>query len=141
MKKILSNTFTSVAVSLLIFAVIGIVYDVKGGGSFTMEGYSFTRMVTACAAIGLGFGLPSGIYDNEALPMGIKVLIHMGIGCTVYIIAAYFAGWIPADGSPAKTVLIIAAELVLAFLIWTGYYIYNIRLSRRMNKKIKNLGK
>ena len=140
MKKILSNTFVSIAVSLLIFAVIGIVYDIKGGGSFAMEGYGFTKMLSACLLTGLGFGIPSGIYEKDSLPLGMKVLVHMGIGCAVYILAASFAGWIPSGGG-LNTALAIAAELALAFVIWLGYYLYNIRLARRMNEQIKKIGR
>ena len=141
MKRIMKNTFTGMGISLIIFAVIGIAFDIGGGGEFSMSGYGFTKMILGCLFTGIGFGLPSGVYENERLSTGAKVLIHMGIGCTVYTAAAFFAGWIPRELGAAKCALIILAELATAFLIWTGFYIFNVKTADRMNERIKKLNR
>ncbi|MBP3267073.1 MAG: DUF3021 family protein, partial [Ruminococcus sp.] len=67
MKKALKNTFTGIGISLTVFVVIGIIFDVKGGGDFSMQEYGFTKMVLGCLFTGIGFGLPSGIYLPKSL--------------------------------------------------------------------------
>ena len=93
MKNLVKSTFISIGISLSIFCFIGIVLDMIYKGIFSLENYMFTKMVTGCVLIGLGFGVPSVIYQKDNLPMPIKILIHMGTGCVVYTIVAYSVGW------------------------------------------------
>ena len=141
MKKALKNTFTGIGISLTVFVVIGIIFDVKGGGDFSMQEYGFTKRVLGCLFTGIGFGLPSGIYENERLPLGMKILVHLGIGCSVYTAAAFFAGWIPKGLGAGKCALIIAAQLLLAFVIWLGFYFSNVSAAGKMSERIKKLDK
>jgi hypothetical protein len=55
-------------------------------------------MVIGCVLIGLGFGVPAIVYNKESLPMPIKVIIHMEIGCVVYTVVGYAIGWIGRKG-------------------------------------------
>ena len=50
----------------------------------SLDNYMFTKMVVGCIIIGIGFGAPTVINKNENLPMPVRVIIHMGIGCAVY---------------------------------------------------------
>lgn len=69
------------------------------GGNFSTMNYQFTKMSIGCLVVGLGSGMPSIIYEKENLPMPVKVIVHMGIGCAVYTITAYAVGWIGNTGS------------------------------------------
>ena len=139
MKKIMKSTVISIGISTFIFCMIGIVFDMIYHGNFTMEGYSFTKMVSACILIGMGFGLPTVVYDKEAIPMPLQCVIHMGIGCVVYTIAAFWAGWIPADRGIGFCVLLVVAQLAVAFLIWFCFLKYYQRQAQNMNDRIREM--
>ena len=110
-KRILRNTFTSLGISALLFCLMGVAFDFAYKGSFHLENYRFSRFVLCSFVIGLGFGLPALIYDNDRLPLVMRSLIHMGTGCT-------------------------AEELTIALIIWSCFYLYHKRLVRRMNEKL-----
>ena len=93
-KNMISATIMSIGGALAIFCLTGIVFDIAYGGNFSLDNYRFTKMVAGCIVVGLGFGLPSVVYQKDNLPMPIRVLIHMGIGCVVYTIVAYAVGWL-----------------------------------------------
>lgn len=56
--------------------------------------YTLTKMVLGAIMIGAGFGVPSLIYRVESVPDPIKVLIHMGVGLTIYLCVAFYEGWL-----------------------------------------------
>ena len=86
-------------------------------------------------AISLGFNVPSLIYENERLALWLRTLIHMVIGTAVYLLTAYFAGWMESDiGSVAQGLLI---ALGAAAVIWLCIFLYIKAQVRKMNRKIK----
>ena len=42
-KEIMKRIFISIAMSFIIFIVIGIIFDIKDGGKFTLTDYGFTN--------------------------------------------------------------------------------------------------
>ncbi len=141
MKNLVKSTFISVGISLSIFCFIGIVFDMIYKGIFSLENYMFTKMVTGCVLIGLGFGVPSVIYQKDSLPMPIKILIHMGTGCVVYTIVAYSVGWIGGSSSFLHGILIAAVQFAAAFIIWLFFMKYYRNEAKKMNEKIQELKK
>ena len=83
-KDLIRSTVISIGMALTIFCLVGIVFDVGYGGKFSLENYRFTKMVIGSLLVGLGFGVPTIVYNKESLPMPIRVIIHMGTGCVVY---------------------------------------------------------
>ena len=139
LKDILKSTVISIGMSLTIFSFVCIVFDIGYGGNFSLEGYRMTKMIIGCVIIGLGFGIPTIIYKNDSLPMPVRVLIHMGIGCVIYTIVAYAVGWIGGSASLGQGVAIAAIQLVVAFIIWFCFMRYYRSEAKKMNDKIQQM--
>lgn len=135
-KRILRNTYTSLGISALLFCLMGVAFDFVYKGSFHLENYRFSRFVLCSLVIGLGFGLPALIYDNDRLPLVMRSLIHMGTGCTVMLLASMAAGWLPVTLGTGVVISMVAEELTIALIIWSCFYLYHKRLVRRMNEKL-----
>lgn len=141
MKDLIKSTVISIGIAMVIFCIAGIVFDIGNSGKFKLEDYKFTKMVVGCVVIGLGFGVPSVIYNKEKIPMPIKVIIHMGIGCVVYTIAAYSVGWIGDSASVKQGIIIVAIQLTVAIFIWFLFMIYYRKEAKIINEKIQELKK
>ena len=117
LKDLLKSTVISIGMSLTIFSLVCIVFDIGFGGNFSLEDYRMTKMIIGCMVIGLGFGVPTIIYKNDTLPMPVRVLIHMGIGCVIYTLVAYAVGWIGGSASIGQGIVIATIQLAAAFII------------------------
>ena len=139
LKDIVKSTIISIGMALTIFCLAGIVFDVAYGGNFSLEGYRFTKMVIGSAIVGLGFGVPTVVYNSDRLPHPIKVLIHMGIGCVIYTIVAYAVGWFGGSATLTQGLIIAAIQLVVAFIIWFCFMRYYKKEAKQMNEKIQSM--
>ena len=137
MNSILKNTIYSIGNAAIIFCVVGVVNDIIYKGNF--ENYSFTKMAIGALTIGLGFGIPTFVYDKDDMPIAIQTLIHMGIGCVVMTITAFVVGWIPTEKGAGAVIGTIAGEIAIAFIIWLFFYTHNRNLAKRMNQRITKL--
>ena len=122
---------------MAIYSIVGIVFDEKYAGNFSLENYQFTKMVIGCVLIGLGFGVPSIVYHKDTLPMPIRVIIHMGIGLVVYTIVAYSVGWIGSSASIGEGIIIGLIQVAVAFVIWFLFMRYYKQEAKKMNDKIQ----
>lgn len=137
-KDLLKSVAISIGMALAIFCMAGIVFDIGYGGNFSLENYQFTKMVLGSILVGLGFGVPTIVYNKESLPMPIKVVIHMGIGCVVYTLVAYAVGWL--GGATLTQGLIIAGiQFLVAFVIWFCFMRYYRNEAKKMNEKIQEM--
>ena len=136
-KDLIKSTVISIGMALTIFCLVGIVFDVGYGGNFSLENYRFTKMVVGSLLVGLGFGVPTIVYNKESLPMPIRVVIHMGIGCVIYTIVAYTVGWFGGSATVTQGILIAAIQLLVAFIIWFCFMRYYRREAKKMNDKIQ----
>ncbi|SDV99786.1 Protein of unknown function [Kandleria vitulina] len=139
MKKILPSVFSSISLAAIIFCIACVIFDIYSNGEFVRGGYGITKMVIGTMFIGLGFGVPALIYDNENLTLGMRTLFHMGIGCTVLLITAFMVGWIPVKNGLWEMMSAIIGQLLVAFSIWFIFYLHNRRLAKKMNERIKKL--
>jgi hypothetical protein len=135
------STAGSIAAAAVIFCVIGIIFDISNKGTMYLTDYSFTKMAIGAFAVGLGFGVPSIVYQNENISLLIKTLIHMGIGCAVLLITGYLVGWIPVKEGPVTIAAYIAGEVALAFVIWAFYYHSMKKMAKEMNDQITYMKK
>ena len=85
--------------------------------------------------ISLGFYIPSMIYENERLALWLRTLIHMVIGTIVYLLTAYFAGWMKTDFAGVVLQLLIA--LGAAAIIWICIFLYIKIQAKKINQKMK----
>ena len=139
LKDILKSTVISIGMSLTIFSLVCLVFDIGYGGNFSLEDYRMTKMIIGCVIIGLGFGIPTIVYKNDSLPMPVRVLIHMGIGCVIYTIVAYSVGWIGGSASLGQGIAIAAIQLAVAFIIWFCFMRFYRSEAKRMNDKIQQM--
>ena len=139
MKDLLKSVVISIGMAMTIFCLVGIVFDIGYKGSFSLEDYKFTKMVIGCVLIGLGFGVPTIVYNKESIPMPIKVLIHMGTGCVIYTVVAYAVGWMGGVTNIWQGIIIGAIQLAVAFIIWFCFVRYYKAEARKMNEKIREM--
>ncbi len=140
-KDLVRSTVISIGMALAIFCIIGVFFDIANGGNFSLSGHLFTKMVAGSALVGLGFGVPTIVYNSEKLPMPIKVLIHMGIGCIIYTIVAYAVGWFGASATIGQGLIASVIQLAVAFIIWFFFNMYYRKDAKQMNEKIQELKK
>ena len=136
-KDLVKSTIISIGMALTIFCLVGIMFDVIYGGNFSLEGYQFTKMVIGSAIVGLGFGVPTIVYNSDKLPYPIRVIIHMGIGCVIYTIVAYAVGWFGGSTTLWQGLIIAGIQLVVAFIIWFCFMRYYKKEAKKMNDKIQ----
>ena len=136
-KELAKSIFISIGMAMAIFCLVGIVFDIGYQGNFSLDNYRFTKMVVGCVIIGLGFGVPTVVYGKDSLPMPVRVLIHMGIGCVVYTIVAYAVGWIGGSATIGQGIIIAAIQLGVAFVIWFLFMRYYRNEAKKMNDKIQ----
>lgn len=140
-KDILKSSVISIGMAMAIFCFVGVVFDIGSKGYFSLEGYRFTKMVVGCVLIGLGFGIPSIVYKMDNLPMPIRVIIHMGIGCVVYTAVAYAVGWIGGAATIRQGIMIAVIQLAIAFVIWFLFMRYYQAEAKKMNDKLQSIKK
>lgn len=136
-KDLLKSTVISIGMSMAIFCLVGVMFDICYKGNFSLDNYRFTKMVVGCVLVGLGFGVPTIIYRKDNLPMPIRVIIHMGIGCVVYTVVAYAVGWIGGSATIGQEITIAAIQLGVAFVIWFLFMRYYRVEAKKMNDKIQ----
>ena len=136
MKDIAKRAFLGMGMALSIFCLFGIIFDLIGAGTFTLDNYQFTKMVIGCMFVGLGFGAPTVIYNVESLPMPIRIIIHMGIGCIIYTVVAFAVGWATTDNA-LYSVLAIVGQLGVAFVIWFLFMMHYRTEAKKLNAKIQ----
>ena len=138
-KEIIKSSIVSIGIAMAIFCIVGIIFDIRSGGAFSMEGFGFTKMVLGCLAIGLGFGVPSVVYNNDNLARPVQMVIHMGIGCAVYTATAWYVGWLGDRSDPGQCLILLGAQLALAFLIWLGFIFFYRNEAKKIYEKIASM--
>ena len=90
MKRIIELSIKGVGLALALFAVFGLVADVANQGVFTLKNYNYTKMVIGAVIVGLGFSGPGIVYETTDFSYAVKILIHMGTGCVIFLITGNF---------------------------------------------------
>ena len=139
MKKLLKKLCSGVGTGCFIFVAMLFIAPIFAGGAnaFFAEKTGAEWQLTAlcCILISVGFYIPSLIYENEKLALWLRTLIHMVIGTAVYLLTAYFAGWMESGIGRIAQGLLIA--LGSAAVIWLCIFLYIKAQVRKMNRKIK----
>ena len=138
-KDLLKSIVISIGMALSIFSFVCVIFDIGYGGNFSLENYRLTKMVIGCIIVGLGFGVPSLVYRNESLPMPVKVIVHMGIGCVIYTIVGFAVGWIGGSATLGQGIAIAAIQLTVAFIIWFCFMRFYRSEAKKMNDRIQQM--
>lgn len=138
-QTLLFNIFVSMGIAAMMFIIVGVIFDCIFHGNMEMKNYAFSKMAIATVVIGLGFGIPAVVYDNEKLSLFTQTIIHMGTGCIVMTVTAYLVGWIPMNHGPLLMIAILLEEIAVAFGIWFLFYLQQKRLVTQMNQRISKI--
>ena len=140
-QTLLFNIFVSMGIAAIIFIIVGVIIDCISHGNIQMTNYAFSKMAIATVVIGLGFGLPAIVYDNEKLSLFTQTIIHMGTGCIIMTVTAFLVGWIPMHHGPLLMIAILLEEIALAFVIWFVFYLQQKKLVKQMNQRVNEINK
>ena len=140
-QTLLFNVFVSMGIAAMMFILAGVIIDRIFHGNIQMTNYAFSKMAIATVVIGLGFGLPAVVYDNEKLSLFTQTIIHMGTGCIIMTVTAFLVGWIPLNHGPLLMIAILLEELALAFVIWFVFYLQQKKLVKQMNQRVNEINK
>ena len=113
-----------------------------GGDEFlAMSAKYFAAQAIGTMIVGLGFTVPSLIYDCEKIGRGLQTLIHMGTGFFIYFLVALNIGWIPVECGWKVTVVSVLIAVVFAFAVWFCFYLYDKKTAEKMNRQLKAMNK
>ena len=132
MKKALSAAWNGVSIAAFIFVLSSLILGLAAGGQTFASGQTMARTAAATILIGLGFGLPSLIYETD-LSLALQTVIHMGTGCLVMTAAAL---WLRPEMGAGPFLAVLAGQIALAFLIWGGQLLRARSLARQVNRRI-----
>jgi len=127
------------ALGCLIFTLLSIInlslwYD-SYISDFTVNYVKYSIMAMV---IGVGFTIPTMVYGREDLSRHVKILIHIGTGMTVYTLAGFYEGFIPASLGISALIMLLLG-IGIAFVIWFGFYLLFRKEALKINKQIKKM--
>ncbi len=137
MKKVLNAAWSGIVLSAVIFVAACMLIGFRYGEAQFASGSGMARMCVAVLVIGLGFGIPSMIYETE-LPTGLKVLIHMGTGTIIMLATSICVGWIDFSRGWLPCLLIAAVQIAVAFILWLLTCVRIKKDAKQMNERIEN---
>ncbi|MDR2486476.1 MAG: DUF3021 domain-containing protein [Clostridiales Family XIII bacterium] len=143
-KDVVGLTFGGMAYGCAWLVAVGIVLEQAMGLPIVTPGSgspSFTEYALFSMLVGIGFAVPTLVYRSERIARGLKALIHLGIGFSIYLPVALHLGWIPTGGDvrPVTTVLAVSIILVGSLATWLGFYLYYRAESKRINQKLASI--
>jgi len=100
---------------------------------------NFTIHAVGSMLVGIGFILPTLIYDSEKLSLFVKTIIHLGIGVPLFLAVGFYLGWLPKDLNMGKVLLMMMGCIAVSFVIWFGFYLYYKNESKLINKRLKKI--
>lgn len=133
MKKIIRGALQGVSIACIIHVLTSLVIDCMNGGNYATSDWGTTKMSIGTIIIGLGFGLPSAVYDCENLSFPAKAGIHLGIGYTVLILTSLALGWFPIRYG----IFAVLGMLSISLIIWAGFFVYYQWEAKSINRKLK----
>ena len=141
LKKRMKSIFIGIAIATTLFSMTGVVFDLLYGGTYVLQNYQYSKMFLGAVSVGLGFSLPSFIYENERLPFPLQIIFHMGIGCAVLLITSFLVGWFPTKHGMLPLLLAIVGELAVSFALWKCFAMFYKKEADSINQKLNGMSK
>lgn len=138
MKKVLKYLAIGFAWGCTLTTIIEIIQAICINGEMNILTAEYLKH-TICGIIsGIGFVVPTMIYENEKISKKLQVFIHLAIGFTVYIGAALYAGWLPFELGIGYVITSIVFSILISLIIWFCFYLYYRAKAKKMNELLKN---
>lgn len=139
MKNVFKKICSGITMGCFAFVAMLFIASAFAGGANTFfatkTGAEWLALATCFIVISTGFYVPSLIYNNDKISLWLRTLIHMLIGTIVYLLTAYFAGWVKAGFGAALLYVLLA--LGIAAIIWLCIFFSIKGQAKRINVKIK----
>lgn len=139
MRKIFGLLVKGISGALSLFSIFIMLYDVCGGNELIFENGFYTKMFIGAIIVGIGFSLPGVVYENENMPYVMRFIIHMGVGCTIFVITGFAVGWIPRGNNLWAGVGVVLAGILIALFLWFCFWWYYKQEVRKIDEKIKKV--
>ena len=140
LKKVLKGIAGGVAWGCVFATVVNIIgYGIQGNAWFEGMKFGFTAQVLAAMLVGIGWVLPTIVYQYERFSLAVQTLIHMTVGFVVYIPCMLYMGWVPVEQGTGMILFVVLAMAILAVVIWFCFYLYYKNEARKMNRKLQNM--
>ena len=138
MKKIIKRIYDGIAWGCIISCLITVSGSLAMGNDwFTFGPHSYAKQVIAAIIVGMGWVVPTLVYDSKKLSKGMQVSIHLLIGFGIYIPCAFYMQWIPTSQGMGTLLTTVLIMLVCSFLIYLGFYFYYRNEAKKLNSRIK----
>lgn len=136
-KKLIKSTFYAISVSLF-FTVFGLIGKEQGsGGVLNLGSYGFTKAMIGALLIGLGYGIPSLIYDIKSMSIALKSIIYMCTGVGIMILVFLKFGYIPDGYGIVDILQMLIVPVAIALILWYLSYLHYKKVAKIMNEKLK----
>lgn len=138
LKNLFKSTLYAISVSLF-FTVFGLIGMEQGsGGVLDLGPYGFTKAMIGALIIGLGYGIPTLIYEVKSMSVALKSIIHMCTGVGIMILVFLKFGF-TQEGYEFRDILkILIGPVIVACLIWYAQYMNYKKVAKLMNDKLKD---
>lgn len=124
--------------TIMSFVLVIIALSV-GYESYSLSGAEIINSVLGAIVVGLGFALPSLIYENENIALPYQTIFQMGIGFIILILVGAYLEWIPLNQGIFPIIEWILIVLIFAFAIWFGFYLYEKNEANKINEQLNKL--
>lgn len=139
-KKIIGRTLSGISYGYFWMVSYGIISNfMPDKAYFEALMNNFTIQAIGSMLVGIGFVLPTLIYDSEKLSLFVKTIIHLGIGVSFFLAVGFFLGWLPKDLGMGSIFLMIVGCIAVFLAIWFGFYLYYKNESKLINKQLKKI--
>ena len=139
MKKIISLILKGILWGISISAMVTLVIAIfTKDTSLTIPKADYIKYTLYSAVVGMGFYVPSIVYEYENISNIFKFIIHMGIGFSIFMICAFICGWIPVNYGLKAVVAVILTWAFISTVIWFLFYMYYRKEANDINKKLKS---
>lgn len=136
--KLLKMIFQGITWGCTICMIILVCIAAVNKVTFSMDSMLFIKHAIGSMIVGMGFTVPSLIYDKKNLGILLQTLIHMGCGFGIYLPIACYLGWIPVSLGWQMVILPLTCALVFSFSIWYGFFLYYKHEAKKINEKLTN---
>lgn len=139
MVKVLKRITEGIVIGCTIFTIIGITFCLVNGTDTAFSGpdYGFVKMAICSMVVGLGFSLPTFIYDYQKITKSLQTLIHLSIGFIIFGLVAFYAKWVPIESGIKEIVVFVIISIVSTLAIWYCFYLYYKNEAKIINDDIR----